>query len=167
MPATDFITALGRLLNDGALRDAFAADSVVVMRQLELRESDRAEFLRLAPGDLEFQARVLLRKRFDLVRRALPRTCGIVGADAWPEFFKFARCRPTGGGQGSATDALAFCDHLRDTRGLRVCAQERARVRFAGGRRRIAIHLASGPVVQIFFRSRARRWHEWMIYFRV
>ena len=82
----DFVTALGRVLHDGSLRDAFVADPVAFVRGLGLAEADRDRFLRLVPADLEFQARVLLRKRFVLVRDILPRTCENLGDEAWPEF---------------------------------------------------------------------------------
>ena len=67
MAAIDFITALGRVLQDGALRDAFALDPLALARRLDLRERDQPLFLQLDPADLEFQARVLVRKRFVLV----------------------------------------------------------------------------------------------------
>src|SRR5687767_8469200 len=95
--AIDFVTALGRVLCNGGLRDAFATDLVAVVWQIGLRESDRQAFLQLWPADLEFQANILLRKRFDVIRRTLPRTCRNLGRDAWLEFQPFARpSRPLG-----------------------------------------------------------------------
>jgi hypothetical protein len=175
MPAIDFITALGRLLHDGALRDAFASDSAALMHQLELREPDRALFLQLVPADLEFQARVLMRKRFDLVRRALPRTCAALGEDAWLEFVNFARPRVSTPESSIARDAIGFGEHVRRIRAGCICEVECARAAFAGGRRRFAIRVATVfgarkrrvPCLQIFFRPRAAKWHEWMFYFRV
>ncbi len=49
----DFVTALGRLLQSGALRDAFAADAAAVARQIGVRESERAAVERLVPAELE------------------------------------------------------------------------------------------------------------------
>lgn len=167
MPALDFITALGRLLHDGALRDAFAADPRGLMQRLGVGEADRAMLLQLSPADLEFQARVLLRKRFDLVRRALPRTCAALGEIAWPEFFQFARSRPAADAKPFGADAVGFCEHVRLTRMGCVCQMERARVRFAGGRRRFAVHLGRGPVLHVFLRRRNARWQEWTLFLRL
>src|SRR5947209_20154994 len=77
--APDFITTLGRLLRDGNLRDAFAANAAATADFLGLSDAERSAFLSLKPDDLEFQARVLLRKRFEAVQRLLPLTCASLG----------------------------------------------------------------------------------------
>jgi hypothetical protein len=149
------------------LRDAFAADPRGLMQRLGVGEADRAMLLQLSPVDLEFQARVLLRKRFDLVRRALPRTCAAMGEVAWPEFSKFARSRPAADETPFGADTAGFCEHVRLTRAGCVCAAERERVRFAGGRGRFAVHLGRGFVLHVFLRLRGARWHEWRFFLRI
>ena len=76
MEEIDFITALGRWLRDGRLRDAFAVNPQTVAEQIKLTANDWPGFLQLRAADLEFQARILLRKRFDLVQQLLPETMG-------------------------------------------------------------------------------------------
>lgn len=171
--ALDFVTALGRLLQSGPLRDAFAADAPTVAATMNVRAEDRASFLQLVPNDLEAQAVVLLRKRFDLVRHALPRTCAELGKQAWPEFRGYARKRWPQGDALVVHDAWGFCTHLRDARADALCPREWNRVRFAHGKERFVIRYVSAAQsaasarggVQIFFRPRAARWHEWWIYF--
>ena len=170
--AIDFVTAFGRLLCDGGLRDAFAADPIAVVAQIRLRESDCAMFLQLRPSDLEFQARILLRKRFVLVRQALPRTCQNLGDDAWPEFQRYGRPGGPTGKEMITEDAVGFCQHLRQIRPAALCAVETNRFRFAQRRRAFAFHfvMAMGsrgsrrPAVQVFLRRQPGRWHEWLVY---
>src|SRR4051812_929882 len=70
----DFSTALGRLLRDAALREQFARDPALVAALLQVRDGERAEFAALSPEEIEVQATILLRKRFDAVRRLIPVT---------------------------------------------------------------------------------------------
>lgn len=171
----DFVTALGRLLQSGALRDAFAADPAAVARQIGVRESDRAAWLQLAPAELEAQAVVLLRKRFELVRRGLPRTCaalGPEGSEAWSEFHRYARNAWPKSQNAAADDALVFCEAIRRSRPDALCCIEYHRVRFLCGRSRWSVRWLSavpfragfGPGVQIFLRGRRSRWHEWVVF---
>lgn len=179
MAAVDFITALGRLLNDGAQRDAFAEDATAFVQDIGLRESDRAAFVRLAVPDLEFQAQVLLRKRFERVAAALPRTCELLGDVAWPQFLRQARSRSSGEttSAGSKGDALAFAVELARRRHPALQRQEFNRARFACGAQWFAVHVTDGvPVshdlpaakmgVQILLRSPRGRCHEWFAYLR-
>ena len=173
MVAIDFVTALGRVLHDGALRDAFAADPAAFVGSLGLEGQDRAMFLRLAPADLEFQARVLLRKRFVLVRDLLPATCENLGADAWPEFARYGRVAAHGGKTQTAEDAFGFSRHLLAHRSQALCPAELNRCRFVQERRRAAFHIArpldhaKRPALQVLCRIGRRRWREWTIYFAV
>jgi hypothetical protein len=170
LAAIDFITALGRLLHDGALRDAFANDPVAFVRKIELRERDRTALLQLVPTDLEFQARVLLRKRFGLVQAALPETCRALSHDGWPEFESYGRANAPSGTNQLAADVWEFSQHLRKTRPETLCAHEFNRARFAQSQRRIAFHVvtinpaarAHRPGLQILVRHQPARYHEWL-----
>ena len=165
----DFVTALGRVLHDGSLRDAFVADPVAFVRGLGLMETDRDRFLRLVPADLEFQARVLLRKRFVLVRDVLPRTCENLGDDAWPEFLRHGRAVAPRSGAQTAEDAFGFSLHLMDCRPGALCPVEFNRCRFVREGSRIALHLVPSPrrarlpSIQVLFRRGPRRWREWRV----
>lgn len=168
MAAVDFITALGRVLHDGTLRDAFAHDATAFVKTIDLRESDQASFLRLSPTDLEVQARVLLRKRFDQVRRLLPRTCQALGKSAWEHFVVSVRSSEAYGNDTKVQDAYRFCTHVARVQTSGVCAREFNRCRFAISRRGVSLHLVkeSGriPAIQLFVRLRGERWREWRIY---
>ena len=174
--AIDFVTALGRILSDAALRAAFAADPVGVARELRLREADRPAFLRLRLVDLEFQARVLLRKRFDLVRLVLPQTFRNLGNDAWSEFQRCTENAPplqTDQAQ-KIEDAFAFSRHLHRLRPRALCSVEASRAQFARGHARLGLRFiwaktsrgSRRPGVQIFLR-RSARWDEYLVYFGI
>jgi hypothetical protein len=171
--AIDFITALGRLLQNGTLRDAFAADAVAFVREIDLGESHRPAFVRLVPADLEFQARVLLRKRFDSVREALPQTCRALGQEAWSQFQRYGRSNGPTGSNLACRDALGFAWHLFNARAAALCPLEFNRVQFAGKRRRLAFHFLLAaptaraprrPCAQLFLRVPSKRWHEWLVH---
>jgi hypothetical protein len=157
-------------LHDGALRDAFARDASTFVKAINLRESDHAAFLRLSPTDLEVQARVLLRKRFDQVRRLLPRTCLALGKSAWEHFVSSIRSNETRGSSPFVEDAYQFCAHANRVRPGSVCAQEFNRCRFANGHQRASLHLVKHsvnhrlPAIQLLIRLSAKHWHEWQIY---
>lgn len=186
----DFVTALGRLLRSGALRDEFAADPARVAEQVGLRAGDRAAWGQLVPAELEAQAEVLLKKRFVAVRRVLPRTCRALGGDgedvvdgkkgdhgkkgeeAWRVFRGYARgCWP-GEENKVADDARGFCAALRRVRPEAVCGIEAHRAQWLcdGSRWSVrwlaAVPFRKGfrPGVQIFLRWRGARWHEWVVY---
>lgn len=141
--ATDFTTALARLLRDSQLRAEFCQDAAGVADRLGVTPAlERAAFVQLIPSELEAQARVLVRKRFREVETCLPITCGAHEARGWRHFVDFARSG--GWPQDAAADALAFCEWLRTERRL-VNRQEMNRVRFDVRRRRFAVHLVIGP----------------------
>lgn len=171
MEAVDFITALGRVLHDGTLRDAFARDADAFVISINLRESDRPAFLRLSPADLEVQARVLLHKRFDQVRRLLPHTCRALGKSAWEEFAATLRSGSQAGAGFAVEDAHQFCSQLARTQSDCLCTVELNRCRFAQRRRRMALHLVRRPqgrrshALQLLVRFGPSRWREWQIYF--
>lgn len=169
MAAVDFITALGRLLRDGAMRDAFAANPHALTAQLNLRESDCSALARLIPADLEFQARVLLRKRLDIVHRILPETCRLLDVEVWPVFHAYARSSWPANGQSAAHDAYGFCRHLQQHQPNALCVAELNRLHFALSRRRLALHLItrnkSKPALQILLRLGRWRWREMTLFF--
>jgi hypothetical protein len=170
VPQTDFVTALGRLLRDGVARDAYRADPARTIERLELAEAERALLLNLDADDLEFQAEVLLRKRFEAISRVIPQTLANLGEDAWPAFVKYARnfwpvCQKM-----AAQDAGGFFEHLRTHRPAVICGREANRIRFALGHRRIEAHLRDMHVrgrvrkcLQLFFRWRSG-WSEHAFY---
>jgi hypothetical protein len=170
----DFITALGRLLRDGLLRDAFHADPRAVAAQMDLRESDRDAFVRLNPEDLEFQAGVLIRKRFDTVQKFTPETFRRLGCEAWPRFSKYARSYWPAEKDSITKDAYEFCRNLLHGHQEFLCEAEWNRFQFIFGRRRFAVFCVRGilirhkrrTVLQVFVRSSAR-WHERLFFMAV
>lgn len=144
MAAIDFITVLGRVLRDGKLRDEFARDAATFVQQSGLRAEDHVSFLQLDPVELEQQARVLLRKRFDLVRRFSPETCRALGNEAWTEFECYGRSSAPTGKHPAAEDAASFAEHLRTTRPGVVRMSEFVRARFVCRERRTAFFFGPG-----------------------
>ena len=175
MPATDFISVFGRLLREGALRDAFAADPRAVADNMGLGESDHLALLRLCPNDLEFQARVLINKRFDTVRKMLPETCVLLGENARPAFHRYAREYWPSIENQTVDDADKFCAFLDRQFPVGFRKAEWNRVRFARSGARLALHWvrrtspgnASCPAVQILFRIRAGAWREIFLYIKI
>lgn len=169
----DFITALGRLLRDGNLRDAFAASAETVAGQINLCRNDWPVFLQLVPEDLEFQARILLRKRLELVRQLLPETARRLGEDFWPSFLKYSRASWPSEPRAAVQDSFQFCQRLMRQHSQLVSKSEWNRLRFALSKNHLAIHCAfvetmrgrARPQIQIFFRGRSQRWREFIICF--
>lgn len=175
MAALDFITAFGRLLRDGAMRDALAANPSALAAQLNLRDGDYAALMQLIPADLEFQAGVLLRKRLDIVCRIVPETCRLLGAETWPVFHAYARTNWPIGEQTAAKDAHGFCRHLKQHRPDFLCEAELNRLRFALSQDRFAFHFIrrkqtrgqTKPALQICLRFKRHLWRETTLYFRL
>lgn len=155
---------LARLLSDGALRDAFATNRKAALEEFSLGEEDQRALENLDPEDLEFQAEILLRKRFDLVLRHLPNTCRKLPGEGRPDFTGYARGRWPGGEFAQQKDALGFCRFLRINRPGVVDAEEENRLVFATSGRRWAWFGTwswdekgrESPSGQIFFRWRTR-----------
>jgi hypothetical protein len=106
------------------------------------------------------QADILLRKRFEAVRRFVPRTCEAAG---WTGFRAYARLDWP---EDAIADAAAFCESVG-----RPVPEESHRSRFVAGRARWACHwlrrTAEGPAgVQIFLRL-GSRWREWVFRMRI
>lgn len=172
MAEIDFITALGRLLRDGNLRDAFATNPQAVAIQINLRRADWPAFLQLAPADLEFQAHILLRKRLELVRPLLPETARRLGGNFWPQFHEYARNHWPDEPRAALQDALQFCARLRQSPQT-VSESEWNRLWFARSKKHLAVcgrwretvRGKTHPQLQIFFRGRTQRWREFIFRF--
>ena len=172
MAEIDFITAFGRLLRDGQLRDAFAANPTAVAGQIQLRSADLTTWMELNPTDVELQADVLLRKRLDLVKYFAPETCRKLGEKLWHEFRKFGRENWPPEGAGKITDAFQFCRRLRHNEPHTIVQSEWNRLDFAVSKRRVALHWIqmSGTKtkthrgLQLFFRSKGGHWREFFLY---
>jgi len=173
--AIDFITAFGRLLRDGNLRDVFALNPQHAGRQIYLRESDLPAWLQLDPADVEFQAEVLLRKRLDLVKWFAPETCRRLDKKLWPVFRQFARGNWPPEGGAKLSDTLLFCQHLRRQLPGAVAASEWNRLDFAHSKRRLGLRWVQIPTakmstrrgLQFFIRGRSQRWWEFFLYLGV
>jgi hypothetical protein len=169
----DFITAFGRLLRDGNLRDAFAMNPEAVAAQVRLRPSDLPSWLQLAPADVEAQAVTLLRKRLDLVKYFAPETCRQPGEKLWPAFLGYSRANWPPEGCAKFFDAFQFCQHLKSLAPGTVATVEWNRLEFALSKRRMAIHYVRPPTagkqprrgIQFFVRGPRQSWREFFFYF--
>jgi len=168
----DFITAFGRLLRDGNLRDRFAANPQAVAEEIHLRRADWPAWGQLIPADVEFQAVVLLRKRLDLIKFLAPETCRRMGEKLWSVFHDYARASRPPDGSAKISDAFLFCRHLNAQNPEAVVASERNRLDFAVSKKRMALHRVQMPTgkrkascgLQLFLRGRGERWREFFFY---
>ena len=168
----DFQTALGRLLRDASLREQFARNPSAVAALLHLRLAERAHLAKLSPGDIEIQATILLRKRFDAVRHLIPRTTHGLGSKAWELFQAHARQFWPDSPDMEVRDTESFCSHLAAVAPAALCPVEMNRLRFHLGRERISIHhIRHFPIrgrtrraLQVLVRRR-HGWSEHALYF--
>jgi hypothetical protein len=173
VPQIDFITALGRLLRDGSLRDAYAARPLQTVENLGVQDSDRPALLALNVRDLEFQAQILLRKRFEALSCLIPQTCSNLGAGAWPLFAQYERSSPPALVPADILDAGRFLECIRQRNPAAISHSENNRVRFAQGTMRLSLHFVSDVIVrdhprrclQFFIRTDLLRWKEYVFYF--
>ena len=170
MPGIDFITAFGRLLCDGALRDDFARQPEAVAGRLNLAAGEREAFMRLIPAEVEAQAHVLLRKRLGIVRRVIPETWRQLQQGDEPAFFKYARSHWPRENEPAGMDAHEFCRHLRRTNPDAVCAHEWHRLEFIFSQRRFSIHRLRKSSerragLQFFLRLKKGHWREFHLWF--
>lgn len=173
MAEIDLITAFGRLLRDGRLRDAFAANPATAAGQIQLCQADLNAWLGLNPTDVELQADVLLRKRLDLVKFFAPGTCRQLGEKLWQEFQQFGRENWPADGSEKITDTFRFCERLKQNEPSTLVKSEWNRLNFAVSNRRIGLHWVRMPGadaqtrrgVQIFLRVKGRGWREFFLYF--
>lgn len=169
----NLLSALAQLLHNGKLRDEFAVDSVVVAERLGVQGADRASFLAMPLADLEAQAEVLLRKRFDAVKHLLPLTVMKLNGNGWPLFLRYARDHWPEGEQREESDAAEFCQYcVRENSGP-ICRSELNRMNFANSKRPFAIHFTTDISIenrrraglQIFYRQPLMaRWREAVLY---
>ena len=171
MSAPDFITVLGRLLRSGALRDEFAANPQTFARTTGLPDQECERLAQLSSDDLETQALVLLRKRFDAIRPQLAQTCTGLSADAWPQFVRYSRSYPADEHNRVVGDALAFSEHLR-IQAIAVNAAEYNRLCFVQRERTVALHVivvtprnrSRRVGLQVVWRWKKSRRREWQFY---
>jgi hypothetical protein len=169
----DLISALGRLLCDGSLREAFRADPASVATELRIRESDRESLLQLAPEDLEIQAGVLLRKRFEAVRFMIPETCEQLGDSAWKLFREYSTPKWPAGQSASSRDADQFLRWLQRRR-IPCVPREWNWLQFALSGKKLSLHWIRRhtgnkrpSAIQILWRSSAERLREMIFYLRL
>jgi len=167
----DFTTALGRLLHDGGLRDAFRENSTALIDAWDLRDDERAAALALDADDLDFQAQVLIRKRFTQTANIIPRTCEELGGNAWPAFLAYARAYWPEHARKELKDAHDFCLFVKQNHPGALCMAEFNRVRFLLGARHFALHFPRHFTgrnrrrrsLQILFRTPGGTWREWIV----
>jgi len=172
VPQPDFITAFGRLLRDGALRDAYAISPAAALDHLNVQEAERSALANLNLEDLEAQARVLLRKRFEIVQHLIPQTCSNLADQAWPQFAGYSRSNWPSDPTASAIDAQQFLAHLQQSYPELISTAEENRVRFALGTKRVSLHFLphfvicrlTRPCLQLFVRWTESRWCEYVFY---
>lgn len=136
-----------------------------------LDQADLQRVLNLEGDDLEFQARVLLRKRFEAVRKFVPKTCAKLPEHGWPEFLRYTNAIERTGDTSLAHDARGFCSYIVNTTPAAVCADELNRMNFVLGCARAAIHVVRPlsvrgklrPGLQLFIRRSNNRAHEWRL----
>jgi len=165
---TEFSEALGRLLTDGQLRDDFAIDPDGVISSLCQDALVQAQLLRLKIEELEAQAEVLLRKRFDVIKRMLPHLVARLERNAWPLFRQYARTRWLPASQ----DALTFAEYARSEVPSHVDTREINRLRFAlEPRPSLKLHWVtlrpSRPALQILIRFRKDTWRELVLHLKL
>lgn len=168
MKETEFSEALGRLLTDGQLRDFFAVDPHGAIASLCDDAHVRAELIALKIEELEFQAEVLLRKRFDLVKKFLPSLICRLETQAWPLFKDYSRTRWL----QAAEDALGFAEYARTLSPEQIDSREVNRLQFALGRRQfLKLHWItigpSRPALQVLFRVGQDSWRELVLFLRI
>jgi hypothetical protein len=168
----DFITAFGRLLRDGRLRDAFVASPQAAADLVQLRPSGHSLWLQLEPSDVESQADVLLQKRMDLVKFIVPQTSRRLGETLWSVFQQYGRINWPTGRSEKIYDTFLFCRYLKEQQSKAVVASEWNRMNFALSKRRAALFYLQMPTArnksrhgfQFFLRGRNQRWREFFFY---
>lgn len=169
----DFPTALARLLRDGALRDRFACDQEAVIRELGVLPEEAGSFRQFSSDDLEYQAAILIRKRFDACRYFLRGTLAKLGNDAFAIFSSYARLSWPESHRREFEDADAFILFLRKKLPSMVSRMDENRLRFLQRNRRVAVNWSSEIPArrrfrrgwQIFYRNWRGGFHEWTVAF--
>jgi hypothetical protein len=174
-PTVDLITALGRLLRDGGLRDAFALNPSALAAQLHVRKSDQPAVIQLNPHELEFQASLLLRKRLQSVRHLAPETCRCLGERTWPLFRQYSRAYWPTGRNFATADAHHFLVFLRQQNPLDCDALEWNHLQFSVNHKRVALHFITVTrlrshhrwAMQFLIKTPATRPREWLFYWKL
>ena len=104
----DLTRAMGRLLTDRSLRDAFRSDAQSVADSFRLSEVERAALISLDPDQLDEQAAGLIAKRQTEVALLIPSTWQRLGSAAAALFVEFAESFWPSGFQRHAIDAVEF-----------------------------------------------------------
>jgi hypothetical protein len=159
---TEFTEALGRLLTNGQLRDDFAVDPDRVISSLCQNTIVKSELVVLRIEELEAQAEVLLRKRFEVVKRILPQLICQLELKAWPLFRQYARNRWLSAPQ----DALEFADYAAVANSNnKIDPREMNLFRFAlksspSAQFHWILFRNKYPALQVLIRTRHERWRE-------
>jgi hypothetical protein len=164
----NLVMALGRLLHDGRLRDAFAASPEEVIEQLGLRVNDRPALLAVSAADLERQAKVLLRKRFDAIAHLIPDTLSALGEKAWLAFQDYGRQYWPDGKNKELQDVTQFMRHCMERHRKDVSIRERNKLAFISSNQKAAVYWVKDVRfrnrhyrgLQILARRNGGRWSE-------
>lgn len=114
MPSLEIDELLARLYVDAMLRSEFLDDR----QRFALRYGCDVELVTMIePGELEFFAHSLVRKRANEARKLIPLTVSILGDDFESVFDRFAAGSIPAGYNKHFADALAFCQHVIAERG--------------------------------------------------
>jgi hypothetical protein len=165
---TEFTEALGRLLTDGQLRDDFAVNPDGVISSLCKNALVQAKLVNLKIEELEAQAEVLLRKRFEVIKGILPGLVCRLDLKAWPLFRQYARSRWLAAPQ----DALDFAEYAYAQNSSKIDIREMNRLRFAlqPGPTVKLFWITLGetyPAIQILVRSKKLHWRELVLSLRL
>ncbi|MDB6125442.1 MAG: hypothetical protein JWQ71_4435 [Pedosphaera sp.] len=168
----DLVTALGRLLRDGKLRDAFAAMPEDIIERLGVQAADRPALLAISAADLEAQAKVLLRKRYDAIAHLIPDTLSALGEKAWPGFQDYGRQYWPDGTDKEIRDATQFMRHCKQQYRKDVSSRELNKLAFLSSRLSAAAHWITDLQfrgrkrggLQILIRRNGGRWTESILF---
>lgn len=170
MAGRDLVTAVGRLLTDRRLLEAFAADPDRVASRLGLTGSARCLLSSLNPTELRCQADALIAKRLHEVARILPATLQRLGPDGERLFREYAANYWPQGHSRHFEDSVRFADYVARISPRAVDRAEVMIARFRNRGARFAVHWlrSSGassckPGVLLLFRGRGGRLHRWIL----
>lgn len=125
-----FCEALGKILSDRSLREAFLRDPNDCASRLSLQSQDVPAFIRMSTDEIQRQAQTLLKKRFHEVSKWLPATISRLGAAAWTDFRDYAELEWPQGHNRHLRDAIGFGEHLQRSRRRELSTREFHRLRF-------------------------------------
>jgi hypothetical protein len=172
--AIDLTSALGKLLSDPSLREAFALDSKLVAQKLALRKEDFAAFVSLDPMEIEVQAQTLIKKRLHGVRQLLPKTFTALQNDSVLLFEKYAPTYWPEGQTRYIQDANHFMNYLIEKKDSRICKLERNFLHFNFGRQHLACHFITNSILngkrrnafQVLYRGPTQATRQLVLFFQ-